>query len=261
VRSHHPTRRLGKRLAVAAIAVGATIGVTVLPAGALPEPVSAAVTGNFTTNAGPLPLTGTVFQGTWDGDTGALEGGFVFPATSFDTAEPLPPATVNLQLSQPDPGSGTVDLVTNEATYSGTLRLAIISIATPDVPSPEAVTNCTYLLPITMTGTFDPVTGILSITDADITTSVNPADAAPRCYWDGLGAPIDAIIDPVVVGAGSSFTANFNVQDASAEPPAEACIYNIDIPADDPACVAPEDPPAEEPPAAQPAAAAPQFAG
>ena len=86
MRSHLPTRRLGKRLVVAAVAVGATIGMTVLPAGAVPEPVSAAVTGNITTNAGELPLTGAVFQGTWDGDTGALEGGFAFEATSFDTA-------------------------------------------------------------------------------------------------------------------------------------------------------------------------------
>jgi hypothetical protein len=219
----------------------------VLPAGAVPEPVSAAVDGSFTTPAGTFPLTDAVFQGTWDADTGALEGQFLFPATTIDVTSPTT-ATIGLQLQQPSVSTGTIDLATNVATFNTTLVLALLTVDAAG-SGPISIAPCNYSSAVQLTGTFDPATGDVSFEDADI--SLAAVNDPNRCFYEITGASIASIIDPEVVGQGSAFDATFNVQDASAPPPAEPCEFNVEIPADDPACVEPTTAP--PPPAAPPA--------
>lgn len=251
MRSHHPARLLVRRLAVATLVVGTAVGSSVLPAGAAPEPVAAAVTGDFGTPVGLFPLSDTVFEGTWDGDTGALEGQFLFPAITVEVTTPVP-ATIGLQLEQPDPATGSVDLATNVATFDTTLVLNLLTIDIGAGSFPVA--PCRYSAPAQLSGTFDPATNIVSLADADM--SLAPILDPNRCFFEQLGSNIDSIIDGALLGP-SSFAASFNVTENSAAPPPEPCEFDVEIPADDPDCVPPS-PPA---PPAEPAAAPATFAG
>jgi hypothetical protein len=136
----------------------------------------------------------------------------------------------------------------------------VLSLLTVDAAGsgPIPIAPCNYSAAAQMTGTFDPATGDLSLEDLDM--SLAAVNDPNRCFYEITGASIASIIDPEVTGPGSSFSATFDVGDVSAPPPAEPCEFNVEIPADDPACVPPAETP-NEPPAAQPAAAAPQFTG
>lgn len=206
----------GKRALVAVALVLAVSGVVVPPASAAPEPVSAPLTGTLTTSASEFPLEGAIFQGTFDGVTGDLVGSFVFPGEEVSVTEPVA-ATIGLQVQQPNPGTGTVDLVTNEVTFTADLVLALLTLDALGT-GPLNVAPCRYAMPVTLTGTYDPATGIVSLTDAAFSSSV--INDPNRCFWDGLGASVAGSIDPEIVSDANVLSVSFDVGETSATPPA-----------------------------------------
>ena len=233
----------GRRALTAVALLLGVSGIAVPPAGAAPEPVSAPVTGSLTTNASVFDLEGAIFQGTFDPATGDLVGKFVFPGVTVSVTQPVE-ATIGLQVQQPADGTGSVDLVTNEATFTADLVLALLTLDALG-SGPLNVAPCRYSMPVEMTGTYDPVTGILSLTDPAFSTSV--INDPNRCFWDGLGASVATSIDPEILSDGNALAASFDVGETSAEPP--------------PPPPPPAEPAPEEPPAAAPTGAAPNFTG
>lgn len=228
------------------MAIAAAIAVTaitagVLPAGAAPQPVSTPVTGSMGTGAAPIPLTGTVFQGTFDPETGAFEGKFVFPGVDINVTAPVA-ATIGLQVQQPDPGTGTIDLITNEATYSADLVLALLTLDASGLGT-WPLQRCNYLMHVDLIGTYDPDAGTVDLSDDAF--SITAAPETNRCVWDALGSSLAGAIDPEVVGSDNSLATVMDLGVSSAAPPAPP---------------APPTPPAA-PPAAAPTVAAPDFTG
>lgn len=233
----------GRRALVAVALVLGVSGVVVPPAGAAPEPVSAALTGALTTSASVFPLDGAIFQGTYDSETGELVGGFSFPDVEVTVTEPVE-ATIGLQVQQIELGTGTIDLLTNEATFTADLILALLTLDALG-SGPLNLAPCRYAMPVVMTGTFDPATNVVTLEDPAFATTV--IEDPNRCFWDGLGASVATSIDPEILSNANSLVASFDVGDASAVPPAPPA--------------PPAEPPAAEPPAAAPTPAAPTFTG
>lgn len=273
----HPTKRLRRRVAASLLVLGTATGAMVLPAGAVPQPVSSNLEGSLTTLVStvtfPLTAPRAIFEGTWDPDTGAMEGTFLFPATSVDVADPA--ATVGVQVQQPVAGSGTVDLVTNEVTFSADLVLALLTLDVQGIGG--NVAPCNYAMPITLTGTYDPVTGFVELSDDQfsLTAILEPN----RCIWDGTGTSLATIIDAEIVSDANALDLTFDLGATDAEPPPPlACSDGLDNDDDgqidlaDPGCNDANDTNEADPapPAAAPAAApaavaaavvAPRFAG
>lgn len=210
-------RRIHRRVAASLLVFGIASAAALPQAGAVEEPVSTPVAGTFTTAASTFDLADTIFQGTWDDETGALAGKFLFPAVDVTVTQPIP-ATISLQVQQPAVGTGTVDLVTNEATFSADLVLALLTLETPDVPGgPGNVAPCNYAMPIDLTGTFDPATGFLHVAQTGFPLS--PIADPDRCVWDSIGVSVAAAIDAEIVGTSNAFDATFDLGVKDAEPP------------------------------------------
>ena len=212
-------RRRGRVLA-GLIGVAAATGILVVPAGAVPQDVSAAVTGSLTTFSATFDLADSsgVFAGSYDPDTGALTGGFVFQVSTISVTTPIP-ATVSLILLQPTEGTGQVDLVTNAVTYSGTLELDLLDVNAPSIGD-GTVNPCMYTMPLNMTGTIDPVTGVLSMSQSTSPWTAVQLDG--RCIWTAIGADISGVLDANVIGAPAFpnvLDVSFDVGDTTATPP------------------------------------------
>ena len=221
-----------------AVLIGMLVAGMVGPASAAPVEISSPVTGTLTVAGNDSALTGVVFDGTYDDVTGDLVGKLVFPASQIDVTTPVV-ATIATHISQPADGTGGIDLATNAATFTADLVLSLDSLTIPPAPA-TILTPCTYTMSLTLAGTFDPATQMLSLAQDPFSIAANPADGAGRCA--GLGALIDAQI----VGANNAIDAVVDLSITDAAPPAPP--------------VVPVAPPAPAP-AAAPVAAAPQFTG
>lgn len=201
--------------------------------------MSTPVTGSFSTAVSTFDLTDTIFQGTWDADTGALTGKFVFPTVTVSVTNPSA-ATISLVVEQPTEGTGSVDPVTNAATFDADLQLTLLTI---DIGlGPFEITDCSYGMSISLAGDYDPETGLVDLASSGFGLSAVDAANPDRCYYIGLGQTIASIIDGAIVGTGNSFNTTFDLGIADAAPP-------------------PPPPPPPAPPAPAPSAPAPSVAG
>lgn len=203
-----------RRGAVGLLTAATAVGFMAAPAHAVEAPVSAAVTGNFTSPAATIDLAGGAFVGTYDSDTGALVGGFTFPPAVVPITTPIV-GDVIVQISQEVDGTGTVDPLAGTATYSGELILSILEVNSPALSG--TVTDCRYSIPVDATGTVDE-TGVVSLSADPISVSVKAGDAH-TCTWSATSGSISGAADPVIVNDTSSMDASFDVGDTSAEPP------------------------------------------
>lgn len=230
---------------LAAIAV--TFALATSTVGAAVIDISAPVTGSINLNGNATSLDGVVLTGTYDDATGDLVGKLVFPTSEINVTSPVA-ATIVINTTQPADGTGTVDLLTGDATFSANLVLTLSALGiNPAEPSPLA--NCSYLIPLTaLTGSLDSGTNILTLAQTGFAITPNPADGAPRC--GGLAA----LIDPQIATSNNSVDASINLSETVAPPTPD--------PLPDPVEPTPAPTtPAAPRPAAQPAAANPTFTG
>ena len=215
--STHPNTRLRRRLAAGLLGIGAATALLVIPAEAAPQDVSAVISGSLTTSASTFDLAGGVFSGSYDPDTGELTGGFAFEPTTVTVTTPIP-ATVSVLLAQPTPGSGQVDLVANTVTYTGELQLLLLNIDAPSIGS-GSVEPCRYSLPLNLTGTIDPVSGVITMGQDSEPFGAILDD--PRCVWAPIGSSISGVTDETVVAGGFAnvMDVTFDVGDTTGTPP------------------------------------------
>ncbi|QYG95062.1 DUF4214 domain-containing protein [Iamia sp. SCSIO 61187] len=191
---------VGAAIAVTGFGIGAS------PASAAPEAYFSPVDGNIAVKGSPSEFSGVTIEGTYDAETGDLTARATFPKTTQIRENALPGtnAEVVIQVSQPEPGVGTVS-ETGDVVLDAVFQMVIESVtlvnqgtgARTPLPLGPTPDSCRFHpIEVGLTGTATGAEGgplTVSVSD-DSFVIPEPANPATDC------GPLGSLIYPNVSG-------------------------------------------------------------
>jgi hypothetical protein len=162
----HIGKRVCAALAAAVAVVLISVAGTAQPASAVELPINLA--GEVDSHLAALVNSditfGATFNGAADVTAGTISGTFATePGTLTFNALGILPVTSETELHFTGPVTGTVDLATLQVEVSATFTIELTSFNIFGIPFLDPALTCETVAPITATlsGTFDPATGIV----------------------------------------------------------------------------------------------------
>jgi len=196
---------IGKRVRVA---LAATVGVLVVATALTAQPASAAdlpinLSGQVKSHIDAAVDSDVVFAATFNGGAdvaaGTISGDFAAePSTLEFKALGLIPVKAGTKLNFTQPVSGTVDLATLRVDVTATFNIELTSFKAVGLPLLDPFRTCRTTTPISanLTGTFDPVAGIVLTGTYTIPAFKDCGLATPfiTLFTSGPGNTIDATL-------------------------------------------------------------------